>query len=253
MSHYSSDYTYKFPVLVDNRSGSATIDASFTIPSEWGRFWSEIDSNGYGLRVTESDGVTLVTYQLASWTYATRTATIEVDDWSPPGSDGWYVLWLYFGIASPTDGAGSFTAASAKTGYIHIAEPTVPNWIAQRVADGSSVPPVSYQTDPEATLRLYCDITAELAVQEAPLNGSVSYEEVNEIAFAATNAGVADTNIWTADSLRLHIFSGRLFASVEISNGASGNDYMDTFTINTTLGRELVYSITRNVQTPAES
>lgn len=253
MSWYSEDYKYRMPVLVDNRSGSATIDVEFTIPSEWGRFWNEIDSNGYGIRLTDSDGVTLVTYQLASWTYATRTATIEVDAWSPAGSDGYYVLWLYFGIASATDGAGSFTAASAKSGYVHIAQPTAPTFVAQTVADGATTPPKSYQTDPASTLRLYCDITDELALQEAPLNESPAYEEVSTVAFETTDAGSTETNLWESTSVRLHQYAGRLFASVDVLNGTSGSDYMDTFTITTTLGRDLVYSITRNVQTPAES
>lgn len=253
MSWYSADYKRRMPVLVDNRSGAATIDVAVTIPSEWGAFWSVIDDDGFGYVVTDSDGVTLLDFQRTSHNTTTRSGGFEVDAWAPAGSNGWYVLWVYWDIASPTDQSTTFTASGAKTGYIHIAEPLRPTFIAQAVDNGATVPPKSYQTDPASVLRLSCDITDELAKQDAALNESQAFEEPTTVAFASSNGGTPDTNVWDADSVRIGIYAGRLYVSVRVESGASGNDYMDTFTITTTESRTLTYSIGRNVQTPAES
>ena len=256
MSWYSSDYTRRMPILVDNRSGAGTIDVSVVVPPEWGEFWTSIDASGYGIRVTDSDGVSPVAYQWSgspAFNRATRTGTLQVDGWTPATDDGWVVLWVYFGIGTPSDGAGSFTPSTPKTGYIYIGAPTRPVFDATPVVYGSTAPPLSYQVDPGETTRLFCRLRDVLAVQAGPLNGSVTYEEVAVLAFTASNGGTADTNVWTADSVRLHEYSGVLYASVAVTAGASGNDYMDTFIVTTTTGRVVRYSITRKVQTPAES
>ena len=252
MSWFSSDYRRQMPVIVDNRSGSATIDVSFTIPADWGTFWGVIDSNGYGLRVTASDGITPVVYKLASWTHATRTATIECDAFTPDTDNGWVVLWLYFDIDSPTDGAGSFTAASAKTGYIYHGRPTYPVFVGQPNEYGDTSPRARWQADPAEQRRLFCEIGPSLSTQEDTLNGSNRLEEPTIVTFACSNGGSAEVNAWVADSVRLHMHQGRLFASVTTKLGATTVDYLDSFTVNTSTGRVLQFTTTRNALTPAE-
>jgi len=252
MSWFSSDYKQRQAIVVDNRSGSATIDVVIGVPSEWAKFWAAIDANGYGIRLTGSDGITPLTYQWDGFNYGNRAGNIEIDAWAPDTDDGMVVCYLYFDIDSPTDDADGFTVASAKTGYIFFGAPVRPTFRGTPVAVGSTTPPLTWSHNPADSTRLYCDITDYLAPQEGTLNGSQLWEEVAIVEFEGTNGGSTDSGIWTAGSERLHRYGGRLYVSVQVVGGNTGTEYMDTFIINTTTGRELRFSIARKVQLPVE-
>ena len=122
MAWYDDAYARRVPIVVDDRAGSGSRDVTAAVPSTLAEFWDSIQADGDDIRVTLDDGVTPVTYQWSGFTYATRTGSVQVDNATAPQS-AMNVLWLYFGSASATSGAGSFTASSARTG---IAAPSTP-------------------------------------------------------------------------------------------------------------------------------
>lgn len=75
------DYAQRIAVTVET-SGSAgtTKDVTFQVAADFADFWETIQSTGYDMRVTSSDGLTPVLYDQASYDYALRTLTVELDN-----------------------------------------------------------------------------------------------------------------------------------------------------------------------------
>ena len=123
-------WTHRFPVMVDNSAGSTgAIDITVTVPPALEAFWDAILSSGNDIRVTDANGSTLLTYQLAAgFSATTRTCVIQVDNWTPPAASSMPVIWVYAGNADAASAAGSFTASGPITGYMTAACPIRRSW-----------------------------------------------------------------------------------------------------------------------------
>ena len=56
MSWYHANSRYRVPIAIDNNGGAATIDATLTIPPDFGLFWNQVSANGHDIKVTDSNG-----------------------------------------------------------------------------------------------------------------------------------------------------------------------------------------------------
>lgn len=251
MAWYDDAYRGRVAIIVDDRAGSGSRDVTVTVPPTLAEFWDTIQADGDDIRLTLDDGVTPVIYQLASWTYATRTAVIEVDGATAPQA-AMCVLWLYYGNASATSGAGSFTAASARTGRIveTVPGPSVP--ILQGLAAGQRPPSVWVGATGESR-RIWWDLTGILSPLRQPSEGQTAGQEVQAILADAQDGGAGASSLWVAGSERVTVTpDGRTLAGYIATGGADGGRYTDRVKIWTSDGELYVLSAQRNTYTVQE-
>ena len=251
MAWYDDAYAYRVPIVVDDRSGSGSRDVTVTVPQALAEFWGAIQADGDDIRLTLDDGVTPVVYQWASFTYATRTGVIEVDGATAPQA-AMCVLWLYFGNASATSGAGSFTASGARTGHITatVPGPSVP--ILQGLASGQRPPSVWVGATGESR-RVWWDLTGILSPLRAPSEGQTAGQEVQAVIADAQDAGVGTSSLWVAGSERVIVTpDGRTLAGYIATGGADGGRYTDRLKVWTSDGELYVLSAQRNTFTVQE-
>ena len=187
----------------------------------------------------------------ASFTYSTRTGVIEVDGATAPQT-AMCVLWLYFGNASATSGAGSFTASGARTGHIvaTVPGPSVP--ILQGLASGQRPPSVWVGATGESR-RIWWDLTGILSPLRAPSEGQASGQEVQAVIADAQDAGAGASSLWVAGSERVIVTpDGRTLAGYITTGGADGGRYKDRLKVWTSDGELYVLAAQRNTYTVQE-
>lgn len=185
MSWLSSSWRFRAPVSVDLSAwSSGPSDVSISLPSTWDLFWENVNTDGSDVRLCDSDGTTLLTYQIASsptWSKSGRTGTLEVDDLAAPTAACQRVIWLYWGYSGASSAAGSFTASSAVTGCVHLlgaAEPVI-RLAPQR--PGSARPLQAIHFDTGDVRRVHLDFGALLGDACRPYAGRRWREELAEI------------------------------------------------------------------------
>ena len=265
MSKYldTANPTHRWPrraMIVVNHSAHdvAAKDVSVTIPPSMEEFWSPsggIQSDGKDIRVTTAPGTALVTaLELTSFTYASRTLTMELDDASAGGSHDGEVLWLYWGNASATTVATTFVSASPLTGYVLASKPA-PNhiltWRTQPPGETSSMDVIQKTANETILVAIrYRHMLAQRAVQFA---GSFYEEEPSTITYGCYDAGSAQAAMIDLTAIR----GDDDCIYILLKAGSSASEYtvrvvMVTTGSNTGLGRTLEYAFRLKVQTPTE-
>ena len=96
MSWYDNAWLRRQSITVDTIGGGGTVDITIAVPVDWDQFWNEINqTDGRDIRICDADGRTLLTYNLESFSLATRTLIIEVDAYAAPGL-GMCQIWIYW-------------------------------------------------------------------------------------------------------------------------------------------------------------
>ena len=255
MSWHDENSQWRVPVTVDNNGGAATIDVTLTVPKDFGAFWSNVRTDGHDIKICGSDGHTELTWQRATWNHATRTAVLEVDDWSPSSSDATVVLYLYWGYdGTPADTSGSFTATSPKTGTVLPSVPAAGMTIIDAVPlpVGSSNPVARYSLSPGGQSHTVFDITRHLKRQAQPHNGHSEYEEVAGIRVETRNDGTPYAGGNTPSRTRMTQWGGRTLVYLWALGGVDGADYIDEIEVLTSESRILYFTATRYAETAEE-
>ncbi len=236
MSWYNKNYTQRVPVAVDNTAGvGATVDVTITIPPEFEQYWAVVQSSGYDIRVCGPDGITPITFQRSSWTYADRLGVIQVHNLTI--SAGCMAqLWIYWGYASATNAAGSFVAASPLTGSILPVRPGTPQVVARPERPGDAQPAHRIVKGSGERLRIFWDLRPLLLLHTIPYNERLAYEELKEI--ITVDVQQAGASVATmVDATLTRLLDGWIVTWVKA--GTTGNTYTAIVTVDTTLGRRL--------------
>jgi hypothetical protein len=255
MSWYDDDKLYRVPLTVDNNSGAGTIDVTITIPADFGLFWSQVATTGHDIQITDSDGFTALTWGRQTWDHAARSAVLQINDWAPDSADATVIAWLYFGDASPSDTATSFTVTSAKTGTLLSGKPPPGAVIipAQSLAIDNDVPQGQYSWPPGQSGYVIFDVTDHLAKQAGAFQGKGDFEEVAAVTVETRNGGVAYGGGNTPAKTRMSQYDGRALVWMFLTGSVDGQDYIDEITVTTTLGRVFVFAARRVAETAEES
>ena len=72
MAYRSSSYRRRVAISVVTTATASTADVEFTPHDAWDEFWAAIDASGYGIRLTEADGVTPLTYAWSGFNKTTK-------------------------------------------------------------------------------------------------------------------------------------------------------------------------------------
>jgi len=256
VSWYSADYPLRIPIAVDNNSGAATIDASVVLPVEWEAFWGVIDSDGHEMRLTSSNGRTEVTWQRGNWNHGNRQAQIDVDNWTPASGDATVILWFYWGDAGASDGAGSFTPSSSKTGRVTPFGPAAGDIVLRGgpLPAGTEYPPDVYGWQPGREGWVWFRVDHLLHRLPEDYNGRPNLEEVAAITVETRNDGSPYAAGNDPSKTRLvEMPDGRQLVGMWLEGGVDGQTYIDEVTVTTTLGRVLVMAAQRNANTAEEA
>lgn len=232
MSWRDSGDKFRIPITVDSTAGAGGIDVTATIPPTLDAFWSYVASAGADVRLTDADGYTLLTFQLgAGFSIATRTGTVEVDNWTSPAAQ-MCLLWLYWGSGS-TSLAGSFVAAAPKTGYIDGSDPsTNPHRVVAVVErPGDNRPRARVAKKAAEEILVDWDLRGVLMGRLDTYAGRKLDEEITYASYAVLDSGgSAVAGMITQTSLRF-IADGWIRTLVKA--GTAGNDYTIALTVVT--------------------
>lgn len=261
----TANQTHRWPSRVGiciNHSAHdvAAKDVSVTVPADHELFWRSsaaggVQSDGKDIRVTTANGTTLVTaLELTSFTYASRTLTMELDNASAGGSHDGEVLWLYWGNASATTVATTFVSASPLTGYILAGRPAPDRELTWRAEQfGVTAAADRIQKTANETILVAIRYRHMLAHRRMPYAGSLYEEEPSTLTYGCYDGGSADGAMVDLTAIRLD----NDFIYVLLKAGSSGSTYtvrvvMVTTGSNTGLARTVEYAFTLAVQTPTE-
>lgn len=132
MSWYSAGgvvWEHMTPVTVDlSAYVSGTVDVVIALGGNaWqtnDQFWEAVQSDGYDVRALDANGRSLLSFDLSGWSKSSRTGTVRVDNWTPPGA-GTGLIWLAYG--HPSDSAADVSTtpsiATPYTGYVTLTSP----------------------------------------------------------------------------------------------------------------------------------
>lgn len=231
MSWYDSDYADRYMVSVDNSAGAASVDIEIVVPPEH-PLWDLIQSSGDDIRVTAADGVTLLDYAWTGYTYADREGTIQVDAVTLQATAGVYVLWVYAGYASATDGSAAVTITSAVAGYISLASPKGSPYLVPvtRPQPGTTQPRVRLQKQVDEKVHFWWDITDILERASATYQGYDFFEEPYGAQFSIETGGSAQASMIEQASTRFvevieYNRGRRRYVVVVVKAGSDGTDY----------------------------
>lgn len=118
MSWYNDSWKYRAPLAIDNTAGGAgAADITCVVPVDWDFFWDTVNqTDARDVRVCDSDGRTLLTYDLDGFNLGNRALTVEIDNYTLVASATRQV-WLYWGNSGAATAVSAFAPAGAKSAY----------------------------------------------------------------------------------------------------------------------------------------
>lgn len=252
-------WSYRIPVCVDEAGKTpGAADLTYTVPVDFDLFWETVASDGSDVRLTDSDGITLVDYQFASAINVTsRALTIEAD--AVVGAGSMSVLWLYWeSSAAVADAQTSFTAGGTGTGYTLVGNhsTTTPHRFVWR-PDAPEVTKARPRIVKQAAEVVVVAIAYRpvLARRDKAYGGGKEQEEPAAVDYdvyagASAQAGMVDKTAIRMDNDYIYVV---------VKAGTTATDYTLRVTLTTDpgsdtgLARTLVWSATVNVQTLTEA
>ena len=243
----------RYSISLDGNGGAA--DFQITVPADH-PFWDYIDSNGYQLQVTDSDGYTVLSYQLSGFNYTTKTLAIQIDNYT--AVNGIQQIWLYAGMDGAPSGASVLTISGARSGYLDPAEPASPVIAALSERPGDTEPAVRFSKQAAEETWVTLDLSPVLVRKAQPTGDSTikhaEWEEIKTVTYAIYAGASAQAAMVDATSPRVQ--DGR-FIRFLVKAGTSGTNYTFRATISTTYpdnvaGRTLNRSFKLQVYTVAE-
>ena len=264
MSWFHKDWHFREAVAVHNTTSSTTIDFSFVVSSDFQRFWLNLASNGYDVRVTASDGVTELPFNYTGFNYSNRTLTVNVNDYALPGGNNAVsgktnVVWLYWGYDNGANGT-----ASDATSSFSLANAITTSSIEIGLVGRSGCPIIACKTGPstlttpgqEVGLRageqkhVWWDFRPHLATRRSKFNGSAILEEIDLVDVAAENSSQANkTPTLVVESETRIMHPGFVRTTIKHISGEGNHNYMVTLTVTTTAGRTLSFPCLIKVRT----
>lgn len=232
MAHLSADYRRRVAISAVTTGASSTADVQFSPPSGWVEFWDAIDASGFGVRLTEADGVTGLTYAWNGFDKANKTGTLQIESAPTPSTaDRCVLYWLYYDVDSPTDGSGAVSIASPLTARVELSAPdprvTFP---VLRQEPGALVPRDRLAKSTEDNLFLWLDYGEILTRQTQPFNGRLQWEEPSSAqALVLDGDGVEVPSMTSPSDLRwVSVREGprdRIYLRVRLEGGTDATSY----------------------------
>lgn len=232
MSWLDAAWARRAAVTVPNVGGDPVVNVTITIPPEWDAFWLRVDSGGADIRLTRADGRTEVVFKRASWTYATRTCVLQIQELAV--ADAVCLAWLYWDNPDAEDAALDPSIAGPIDGFIYLPLPVAP---IVRVGQGRRGGLAAQQTVIKGAaeeVRVCWDFAHILASTPTPIAGHRVLEEIRRVDLVDVLDLTEDSvpSMVDADLTRICISGGQV--STWLKAGTSGDDYIAICRVTTT-------------------
>ena len=233
MWYSSGGYTPTRRVSISLDGNGASANYSVTIPAQLDDFWNEIDTSGNELRVTDADGVTVLTYDLSGFSKTNRTGTIRIGAYT--AGSGVEQLFLYYGMSGASSAAGSPATSSPRNGYIDLGSPKgrIIPWRPER--PGATAPEEQFTKGSGEQKWLWFDLGSFLHTASAPVgsagNKHPEWEEARLVTYAIYSGASAQASMVDATLVR---FVGGRYFRVLVKAGTTAVDYTLVATLTTT-------------------
>ena len=243
-------YGFRAAVTVDGSGLGANDDFRLHLPPQLDVLWGNLEDqvNGFDLLLVDPVAGVVLTYQILSFNYAARTATLEAQGSAPAGAVRQVIL--YWGRASAPDRTTAFTASGATVdAWLEASGPAPQQAVFTAGAHANeAVPKRVLVKHPAEVLTFWMDWRPRLRPSRAPHNGTREWETIDEIAYTVEEAGTPDaamvdpTELRIEDGQTLHLLQG----------GTDGQNLTIRCIVTTTQGAELEERVLLRVRAPQE-
>lgn len=238
-------------VTVDGSSTAAgTVEATVTLPADWGTFWDAVQSDGDDIRAVSADGTSKLVYDLNGWDYANKAGTVRVSGFTHPKTNSLSFFWLYFDNDGAADGSGSPTTVSPLTTSIERAAPVA------TVATAPERPgaTIARQTISKTTLEVHHVWVRFPPLEEycGSVNGHKVYEEPSYLEVTIEAAGSDQASMKDLSNTTLIECEGRIYAKIVAQGGSDATNYTNVNVLTTTNNRSIDRRVQIKVNDPAE-
>lgn len=244
---------YRLPVTLEaTAGGTINFTISLTNLADVDLLWTASQVNGYDIRVVQPDGRTLITptaWDIQSWDQSARTGVIRVQGYAATAGMG--LLWLVWGKEdgdATSTWVGTPVPSSPKTTYVHRADPSKLD--PARVFTGENRSQAA-ATRPRGILRKNASEVLRIYFRIDALRRSRWAESLKDDDFDAPIVGSHDvvasngsdeSSMYTSTDGRFALDSaGKLYYSLLIKAGTTGNKYTARVTLTTNEGETIMY------------
>lgn len=239
---YANGYEWKYraAITVDVGSSTGARDVAVSIPATWDLFWSTVRSAGQDVRITAGDGVTLVPFDIDTFSTTNRTGTIEIDGYTVPGTGSRvYVLWIYWGQADCSTAITPLTISGADSGYIELSRPSTRLISCKPQRPGDTVARDRVAKGTAESVFIWFNASELMSQRREEYAKSIDYEGISYVTADVQAAGVTVGGMASVPSLRVVEYQDQLWVRHTVSAGVDDTDYTALLTITTTLGQVL--------------
>lgn len=237
-------WSRRIPIAVDLTGGATGAqDVNIALPADWDDFWENVRSSGEDIRVTDADGITLLTIDLNGFSKSNRTGTIEIDNWTPPGTGSRIpLIWLYWGESSATTVVSSFAPAGALTAYVELGAPGGPRHLFLSSEPlGATRPDGAIAKRSGETVHVWLCVAALMGPRLKDQADRSLYEGISYVTYDVQTGGASQAAMVTAASPRfVEDEQLRVWVRLEVKAGSDNTDYTALLTVRTTEGQTLV-------------
>ncbi len=231
---YDDNYLYRAPIVVDGSATAAGIvDAQLALQNSH-PFWLTVQSTGFDVRFTTSDGMTPLAYNRAAWDYANKSATFNIDGVVHFVTNTMTVIWMYWGYAAATDGSTSPTIGATLNAYIESNGILGDVFEIENGSAAATTPRNQRQKQSGDIIGVTWRLPL-LSRRTIPWEGRLDYEGPTTLVLAETGTFTYNTN-----DLRLVLDRDQLYVTTLLEAGADGDVEDITCTVYTTLARKLI-------------
>jgi len=242
MSWYSEtagtiNFSHRWPVAVNNLSGTSPINISIALPPDWDDFWDNVLASGADVRAIDADGETLLTYDINAFNKTTRAGTLRIGSYTPPSSDAVCLVWIYWGNATVLSGAATPATSSQKAGTIYQGCPVGGRLIgaAQEGVGATNPAQVVVKTSTE-TIQVWWRLNRKrMARRCSPWVDKDVLEELDYVTVGVDLATSDQTALYTESDTRfLEADNGDMLIRTTYKAGSNAQTYTAILTVGTT-------------------
>jgi len=244
MGWYDSAWRFRAAVSVAHTSGVTPQDVTIALPANFDHFWNNVESAAEDLRLVAADGETLLNYSITGFNSTNRTGTVEGDGITMTANSGMYLLWIYYGNSAASDAQVATTIASAETGAIELAEPSISH--ANRIQPeqiGDDRPRGRMQKGAAEQLYIGFDARPVLRSRAQASASSRVYEEVFYAIVTVEAAGSPQSSMVDGAKQRFIEIRGALWILAFVKAGTTATNYTVVVEINTYVPPETTHRI----------
>ena len=249
MSWYDANWKRRAAILIDNHGGASTIDVDAVMPSDWPSFWDNVQASGDDIRVTDSDGVTELTFGTTGFNATTKVGTINIDDFAVNSTTAGIVAWIYWDNSAAADARTAITTVSPKTGYIEIGSPgsgSEPVVIGRPVSPGVDNPPHIISKDPGEHIHVWFNLLPAMRKRRIPFNNSIYLETLQTATYDVLDSAGASVPAMVDTTTVRVLHPG--WVRMKVLGGTDDANYVIQLKVSTTEARILRFYATVKVR-----